>query len=77
MVSSCIRPIISGLLLGVAVTMLKTSASAALSLGKNSVAALILTAAIAAFDMLLSFRKTDNTWLLIGSAAAGGLLIFF
>lgn len=77
MVSRFIRPVISGLLLGVAVTMFKTSASAAVSLGKNSSAALIITAAIALFDMLLSFRKTDNTWLLIGSAAAGGLLIFF
>ena len=77
MVSKWIRPIISGLLIGVIVTMLKTSAAAAAALGHGSMAAILLTLAIAAANLVLSGRKADHPLLLVGSAAAGAILLLF
>jgi len=77
MVSRWIRPIISGLLAGVMVTLLKTAASTAVSLGHSGSIAMILTIIIAAVDIFLSQKKTDHTLLLIGSAAAGALVLLF
>lgn len=77
MVSKWIRPIISGLLIGVIVTMLKTAAAAAAALGHGSMAAIILTLVVAAVNLVLSARKADHTLLLVVSAAAGAILLLF
>ena len=75
MVSRWIRPIISGLLGGVIVTMMKTASTAAANLGHSGMTAILITMAVAAADLYLSSRKADQTLLLLGSAAAGLFLI--
>lgn len=76
MVSRWIRPIISGLLLGVMVTMFKTNVNTASELGYGGAAALIVTAIIAAADLyLINRKKTGNMIPMIASAGAGALLL--
>lgn len=77
-ISKWIRPIISGLLLGVMVTMFKTNAATAEALGRNTAAALIITAVITVSDLvIINKKKTGNLLPMIVSAAAGLLLLAF
>ena len=73
-ISVWIRPIISGLLLGVTVTMLKTNVSTAGALGKGELPALLLTAGIAAGDLILMNRKKMNSVTAMSLSAVTGSL---
>ncbi|HBB60830.1 MAG TPA: hypothetical protein DCZ61_03445 [Lachnospiraceae bacterium] len=73
-ISVWIRPIISGLLLGVTVTMLKTNVSTAGALRKGELPALLLTAGIAAGDLILMNRKKMNSVTAMSLSAVTGSL---
>lgn len=75
-ISCWIRPIISGLLLGVMLTMVRTNFSTGASLGVPSPVILGITAAITAVDLfLLLGRKTGSIAPMLLSAVSGALMV--
>lgn len=76
LVSKWIRPIISGLLLGVMVTMFKTNVATAAALGYGKVPVLMITAVITVSNIYFLVRKkTGNLIPMAASAAAGALAL--
>ena len=76
LVSKWIRPIISGLLLGVMVTMFKTNVQTAGALGYRKAGVLVITAVITVADLyFLNRKKTGNLIPMAASAAAGALAL--
>ena len=76
LVSKWIRPIISGLLLGVMVTMFRTNVATAAALGYGKAPVLMITAVIAVSDVyFLDIKKTGNLIPMAYSAAAGALAL--
>lgn len=76
LVSKWIRPIISGLLLGVMVTMFRTNVATAAALGYGKAPVLMITAVIAVSDVyFLDIKKTGNLIPMLASAAAGALAL--
>lgn len=76
LVSKWIRPIISGLLLGVMVTMFRTNVATAAALGYGKAPVLMITAVIAVSDVyFLDIKKTGNLIPMASSAAAGALAL--
>lgn len=76
LVSKWIRPIISGLLLGVMVTMFRTNVATAAALGYGKAPVLMITAVIAVSDVyFLDIKKTGNLIPMAASAAAGALAL--
>lgn len=76
LVSKWIRPIISGLLLGVMVTMFRTNVATAADLGYGKAPVLMITAVIAVSDVyFLDIKKTGNLIPMAASAAAGAFAL--
>ena len=76
LVSKWIRPIISGLLLGVMVTMFKTNVQTAGALGYGKTGVLVITAVITIANLyFLNRKKTGNLIPMAASAAVGALVL--
>lgn len=76
LVSKWIRPIISGLLLGVMVTMFRTNVATAAALGYGKAPVLMITAVITVSNTYFLVRKkTGNLIPMAASAAAGALAL--
>jgi chromate transporter len=74
-ISRWIRPIISGLLLNVTLTMVRTNIDAGTALGNSAAAALIITAVLTAANLFLMNRKQAGNGILIAASALTGALL--
>lgn len=75
-ISKWIRPIISGLLLNVMLTMIRTNIETGALIGMGTIPVAAVTMGIAALDLfLLLKKKAGNVYLMILSAAAGMALL--
>jgi len=76
-ISRWIRPIISGLLLNVMLTMVRTGVETGTALGKSSPVVLLIIVGIVAFDTWLILRKKINNLIpLTASAVIGAALLW-
>jgi chromate transporter len=75
-ISIWIRPIVSGLLLGVLVTMLSASFSAGNAIGLRSESVLLITAAVATLDLYLILRKKTGTIPPMVISLGSGVLLY-
>ncbi|MGN1381833.1 MAG: chromate transporter [Eubacterium sp.] len=74
-ISRWIRPIISGLLLNVTLTMVRTNIDTGAALGNSAAATVIITAVLTAANLFLMNRKHAGNGILIAASALTGALL--
>lgn len=74
-ISRWIRPIISGLLLNVMLTMIRTNIDTGSAVGVHAAAVVLITAVLIAGNLLLMRRKRAGNGILITASALTGALL--